>query len=180
MERIHADRLKTLANYLHNINPTEFDLDSWCYIPSTTANIQERSRQYFQFYGDDRTTDLIPIIKQDINVDCGSTACALGWAATIPEFREQGLQLFVQPHSGSYLPGLVVYTKKEDPDFYETNFYAAMHFFGLSEEESGYLFDPEFYVAEDFDGCRGDLPQTTPADVVERIFELLERNGYED
>jgi len=34
-----------------------------------------------------------PILVQDMVHNCGSTACALGWAALYPEFRELGLSV---------------------------------------------------------------------------------------
>jgi hypothetical protein len=42
-----------------------------------------------------------PLTKKSI-MDCGTTACALGWAATIPEFRRAGLRMEWYEVYGSY------------------------------------------------------------------------------
>jgi hypothetical protein len=73
------------------------------------------------------------------DLSCGTAACALGWATTIPELQAEGLRL-VQSRCGySYVtaPGL---------DFLnpvESSICAAEQVLQLSEQEARYLFVPE-------------------------------------
>ncbi len=75
--------------------------------------------------------------KGAADLSCGTTACALGWATTIPEF---GLQLC---RDGS---AVFVTTKGYVPHETEDDFYlsllAAETAFGLTHDEARYLFIP--------------------------------------
>ena len=73
--------------------------------------------------------------KEDLS--CGTTACALGWAATIPEFREEGLRL-KRTHGGlAYisLPRGNGYGDYEDTE-------AGSVFFEIDRAEAYHLFQP--------------------------------------
>jgi len=59
-----------------------------------------------------------------INHECGTSACALGWACTMPEFRKAGLRL-----SGS----MPIYKNWDEQS-------AAKRFFGITEKEAETLF----------------------------------------
>jgi hypothetical protein len=63
------------------------------------------------------------------NLSCGTKACALGWAATIPEFRRLGLRL------SPYREVINVKTGAEHSNA------AAQHTFGLTESEARLLFE---------------------------------------
>ena len=72
--------------------------------------------------------------------ECGSTACALGWATAIPEFKQAGLKLKVelsygQPRVPIYIPA---YKEKERTS-------AGASFFGLSYDQASWLFSPWWY-----------------------------------
>jgi len=74
--------------------------------------------------------------KGDKGLSCGTTACALGWATTVPSF---GLVLRASsPDSGAYvsLRGSRLGSKRDQPEE------AAMSAFGLTKEEVFYLFYP--------------------------------------
>ena len=60
--------------------------------------------------------------------ECGSTGCALGWATAIPEFRELGLYMY---EGTPKLPSG------------RRSFSAAEELFGLTCDESWFLFDAE-------------------------------------
>lgn len=62
---------------------------------------------------------------------CGTTGCALGWAATLPRFKKLGLHL----HKDKYY-GRMPVCKGEYRE------YAAMGIFGLTAGEAEYLFVP--------------------------------------
>ncbi|MCY1206591.1 hypothetical protein D3C71_1823280 [compost metagenome] len=83
--------------------------------------------------------------------DCGTSACAIGWACAYPEFQEQGLGY--DTHAGV-------------PSFQgNLNWHAVMSFFGVSESTADHLFqtDEQGLVAK-----RG---------VLRRIRKLLLENG---
>jgi hypothetical protein len=117
MNKHHIDRLEKLYTFLGTIKPEKFDFSYW----STAAN-------------DDTA--------KDINA-CGTTACAMGWAGSMPEFRKRGLKL--------------VWEKDEntgDVEFVDRNGYklfgehAGAKFFGLTYEEAEFLFIPASDTAE--------------------------------
>lgn len=88
------------------------------------------------------------------NVGCGTTACAMGWAASIPEFSKAGLKLARE--FGYIAP------------FYEglDGFEAARAFFDIDYMDAVYLFAPGQYPLKDLNN---------PEAVINRINKLLER-----
>ncbi len=71
--------------------------------------------------------------KQDLS--CGTTACALGWATTMPEFRKLGLRLF-PPQDG--MGARVGLKNRPGTDEYD----AAGEVFGLGFYDTQELFVP--------------------------------------
>jgi hypothetical protein len=65
------------------------------------------------------------------DLSCGTTACALGWATTMPTFKRLGLAI----HKGQFV-NLVRLNKRGGP------WGAATRLFGISRSESEYLFNP--------------------------------------
>lgn len=84
------------------------------------------------------------ITAQDVNM-CGTTACALGHAATIPQFVKRGLALAVNtsPRQTVAVMGYVEYSNRYNSVYYGFN--AAQQFFSLTMEESQYLFCSLYY-----------------------------------
>ena len=82
--------------------------------------------------------------------DCGTVACALGWAAIDPKFQAEGL--FIDKNSEPEFEGAVTYL-------------AGSHFFGISVDESCTLFAPYHYPS--------DMPRHDPKPVIARIKELI-------
>lgn len=82
---------------------------------------------------------------------CGTTACALGWAATIPAFRRAGLKVYaIETGAG--------------------NAERSKRFFGINEYQQRALFD---YGLE-FDGTPGDREVIhTPKQWAKRARRLL-------
>lgn len=129
--RIQRKRLRTLAEFLVTSRKVRkhFNLYGWVNTP--------------RFTGPDGEVD--PTVLRE----CGATACACGWAATIPALRRQGFSMsWNAPAFGDY-----------------RNWIAVEKFFGLSERDSEELFSVGNYKAEDADNPRA---------VAARIFEFLE------
>lgn len=74
------------------------------------------------------------------DLSCGTTACALGWAASMPTFRRLGLHLVaipgVNPNSEWESGAYVVYGNLEAEE-------AGAALFGLTFDESVFLFGPD-------------------------------------
>lgn len=78
--------------------------------------------------------------KGKVNLSCGTTACAFGWATTMPALRKLGLYL-------SASDGVCL---KNDRGNYLANA-AARIVFGLSYDEFKYLFYPRTYLIKNSD-----------------------------
>lgn len=98
---------------------------------------------------------------------CGTEACAAGWAATIPSFREAGYQL----------------SKNGEPFYLNRhNIPALQLFFDLSYEQTESIFIKNSYLDyEDVAGRRSIVVRrkVSPADVAARIRELIWRHAHE-
>lgn len=141
---MNRERLTILAKFLATIPDERFDLGTWA------------GNDHIAWGGDK-------------DLSCGTTACAMGWATTIPEFRELGLHL---EKPSSFVRNGFAQLRFGD----EVAFMAAGAFMDLNTRETDYLFDPDSYD----DGA-------TPAEVVERINQFLvdgstvrEENEYEE
>lgn len=156
MKYFHARRLVKLANFLL----TEVPNDNFCLADffrliysdnsasSTLINeLNNHNRQY--------------IVASDI-YNCNTTACALGWACAIPQFRRAGLKASINDQYS-----LTVNYKNYV--FFE----AGQKFFGISPIESYWLFDPGQY-------SQSSSYNITKYDVVKRIKQLLKNYSYTD
>lgn len=85
--------------------------------------------------------------------ECGTAACAFGWAATIPAFRELGLHHVRLP--GGWTMALGDYQP-------ENGFAVARKFFELDGTTTQFFFSPLYYRT---------FPR--PSDVSARIYEYL-------
>jgi hypothetical protein len=142
---METERLLRLAAFLDDLSPHEFNLDHWV--------------------GDMKFADQIEVIaKGHIERGCGTTACALGWAATIPEFREAGFGL--AGVEGRHL--LPIYKDAKGREF--SDFQAAMHFFNLSSE----VVTDVFY----WRGYGVDVADVTPAEVASKLRKIVSK--YEE
>lgn len=83
--------------------------------------------------------------------DCGTSACALGFAAALPEFRRAGLALVINNQAN------ICYKRYIRDE-------AAMSFFHLTMKQTNYLFGPVSSV-------------TTPKQWAIRCRSFLKRNG---
>ena len=131
MKKFHIDRLEKLYNFLGTVEPKKFDFSSWA---------------------DTKTGET------DMNV-CGTTACALGWAGSMPEFRKRGLKLGWEKSywDSSKVRGEVYLYSDGAID--ANGLEAGEKFFGLTEEEAEYLFIPTEDADADTIGY-GHMPLT--------------------
>lgn len=126
------ERVTTLRNYLRDtVVDDRFSLTTW--VGSDNVPWQGKS-----------------------DLSCGTSACAMGWAATIPSFQALGLSLMAMPGNRQY--GQIVYKNT-------VHFQAAAKFMDLGAEDALHFFSSESYP---------DGDETTRLQVVARISELLD------
>lgn len=118
-----ADRLLLLATRLREIPKKRFFISAW--------------------------VGLDWLKKKDPELSCGTTACAAGWATTIPELRAEGF--FLNPI------GVPNYLSEKDPRT------ALMNFFGTTE-----LFFRQDYTWKDL-GDEDDVTPEIAANKIERF-----------
>lgn len=121
-------RLIFLANFLDTVPKSRFDLDSW---RSTTNEISDRV-----FF----------------SKECGTTACAVGWACALPQFQALGLK---------FRHTYPVLSRKGKPD--KGSWDAVEEFFDIGQEESAYLFLDTRYLES----------ESGPSDVAARIRKFV-------
>jgi hypothetical protein len=93
--------------------------------------------------------------RQDLS--CGTTACAMGWAATMPIFRKLGLRMQVPEH-GEFGDAVT--------DAAGSYVFAASEIFGISAGDADYLFSPE---TEHFERPKGPSPRASNTTVAAHI-----------
>ena len=128
MKTLYKDRLTKLGDFLATVPPERFDLGNW-------RNKGQGGRDS-------------DIDDEALRTGCGTTGCAIGWACTIPEFKDAGLSYIGYPVLGDGLRG----------------FQAVEEFFGLSHMEAMYLFSSRRYK-----------DNAGPDDVAERLYEAAEK-----
>ncbi|MBF3563881.1 hypothetical protein ISF73_11190 [Burkholderia pseudomallei] len=137
---MHIERLKMLSSMLKTVNPNHFDLGDWVDSPWST-------REAIAIPNDD--------LRQRI-VDCGTTACAVGWACMMPEFQAQGL---------NYKWDTVCYSSALSPTYEgEESWLAVCNFFEIDRPTADYLFSHHEYEVG---------RATEPSEVAERIDALI-------
>lgn len=75
--------------------------------------------------------------KGKADLSCGTTACALGWATVIPSLRKAGLRLYKRNDGTNGYVTLKNRTRVGSEQ-------AAAEVFGITPQEAGYLFTPEY------------------------------------
>lgn len=126
-------RLLTLAKFLLTVPEDNFDLSTW------------RAGDCSGFVTDEKLN----------NHTCGTTACAVGWACSIPEFINLGLHMPL--HRVSAWSSYPVFSGQVSWD-------AVEKFFGITQEESKYLFQSDYYYG---------TSEATPSGVAIRIKQFV-------
>lgn len=80
MKSITVARLQTLVDFLKTVEPNRFDLDYWRNRPDLDNLLRV-----------DANHSAAIVTDEELKNECGTTACAMGWACTIPEFQQSGL-----------------------------------------------------------------------------------------
>jgi len=131
-QRQGLKRLLTLASYLETVPPKRYNHNDWA-----TGKFCSTEK---------------PL--EPLHAECRTTACALGWAATIPAFKRAGLKVAFDD-----LGGLVKYKHHQCED-------AAMEFFKLGSDDAGNIFLPGDYHS---------TQRVTPKMVSKRIRSVVKR-----
>lgn len=133
---MNTNRLLLLADFLDTVPEHKFNIVTW-------RNAPEEN------YGSGLLDDKL------FDNECGTTACAVGWACSIPAFREQGLrwddECVVYVHEGEFVRGC-------DP----VGWSAVIDFFDVSLDVAYAMFDVTAYSGN-----------TVPGDVSCRIREIV-------
>lgn len=113
-----------------------------------------------------------PEWKGKPDLSCGTTACALGWATTIPELRAQGLKLF-KDEQGAKFPVMEKYLNKvPHMDPLDLAILSCQVLFGIDTSTAA-----RFFIPVDSRVKGSVLPESaTAADVAELIREYLDTN----
>lgn len=139
---VYRNRLRRLAKFLLALAPHRFDFGIWV---------------------DSKTWKGLP------DLSCGTTACALGWAAAMPEFRALGVKL---------MPRLDVADSPFVIDGVAANYTeVALELFGLTGDEAEYIFTPNCPLYDGF-GEVTDMPRSpnwkaTAEDVARHILRFV-------
>ena len=128
-------RLLKLAAFLDTVPPSRFDYNQWV--------------------GEDW--------RGDPALSCGTSACALGWATTMPTFRRLGLALRRVHGLGT---AEVVMPRVRVPRTFDRSFTTGAKLFGISYDESRYLFST-------LGDARKAWEVWTPNDVAEKIRRFV-------
>ena len=147
MEQVYAGRLLRLADFLDALPPTRFKFDTW--VGGDWGGLPDLS--------------------------CGTTACGLGWATTMPEFQKLGLYLsdggYQSKLGRSAISPRLRSDGKEPLPPWEATLLATNVIFGLSDDETDFLFTP----TEDGRDDPADVDELMPFDELGNDGKLSQR-----
>ncbi len=155
--RTGEKRLLTLAWFLDELPADVFDITSWFDAGKSRAfgdglNVDGKTLKPVNDILTARASVKAGVTPAQMHA-CGTTACAMGWAATIPSFRRAGLTVKTGGISGNV----------EYNGFDGT--LAAVDFFKISRSDAYNLFLPGGYH---------NGSQATPKDVARKIRAVVE------
>lgn len=109
------------------------------------------------------------------DLSCGTTACALGWATTVPELATAGLCMRLG-EIGAHV-SLVDETELHGASSYDHSFIAAATVFGISVAEAEYLFTPgwDSGAIDDLDLDSSPDDDATADQVAEHIEKFVKQ-----
>lgn len=129
-------RLTKLAERLETLPRKAFNIDGWAGNRNPHSySRHDIPREALNAFGNNLKEDLDP----EKAISCGTTACACGWATTIPSFRRRGFRMHIDKSDGT---GIVEFEG-------EYGFAAAEKFFDLPNYElTAHFFSPDSYSKE--------------------------------
>lgn len=139
--------------------------------------LQDMLERHDEIFGKDVKFDIRMWFTDDDNVrkDCGTAACALGSAACYPPFMTMGLN--IQDWQGKK-PGEEDFSARHSDVCYdgEEGCSAGAEFFGITRQESEWLFNPDEYLTKDgYNYTDQALPRfVKPKVVAHRVGVLIE------
>lgn len=144
---MRKDLLLELASFLETLDPNRFDIRTW----------RRPSKNSVGFVSD-----------EELLKDCNTVACAIGWAATLPNWKNAGFYMgtleIIQEHlnhslSKPYTMAIIKWGGNKETDSYQ----ALQEGLDLPDRMAEVLFDYHNYADEEF---------TDPETVAERIREF--------
>jgi hypothetical protein len=167
--KMNKARLMQLRDFLEALpedkRNNHFSLDAWIRVDGITDGSIELNAEEVPHRRLTRSFFNAAVNPADIiQGHCGSTACAIGWACSNPEFIRLGFRMAAREKVDEYTG------KRELTDFTpqyrgSDGWDAVRHFFDIDYHTAGTLFDFEDYPDE------GD---TTLNEVIARLAELIE------
>jgi hypothetical protein len=106
--------------------------------------------------------------KGKADLSCGTTACALGFATTIPEFRKFGLRLH-KTIDGGY----VSWNNVHMGSGLNSSLYAAEQLFGISRDEANYLFTPNWSISNNGSLLQSPTSDASAGEVADHIVRFI-------
>lgn len=150
---MHLERMKNMVRVLRTVQSRpelseRFDLRTWF----DTYSANGRQHMEAQFESEEDTLS--------IPHNCGTTACAVGYAGLDPWFREQG---FTTADDGSV-------TFKTHYGHRSTSWNAVEEFFNISEHRAEYFFSANKYPQDEDEY----VSHATVTDVIDRIVAYMD------
>lgn len=105
------------------------------------------------------------------NLSCGTSACAIGWASTIPSFRKAGLVLKLNITNASVNYKFVPAMKDDNFPTPDSSFRVGLEIFGLSKYDFDNLFVPGL-------SCGGRLAENATPKMVANHIKNFVRQKY--
>lgn len=141
--------LTILADFLDQLPSDQFDLHTWL----ETGNLN------------DKAVAELTVAEMLAEKDCGTTACAIGWACTIPEFQEAGLKYHYD------YDGIYVGQPPADGVTDGSTIQQVARLLDLTIFQANHLFMPHYYT---------DWDCVTPKGVADKIRLLMSSEGCEN
>lgn len=150
---MNIERLRLTQDALRGIDPEHFNLEHWMAV--SDGDEEEEFTPHLTYEQVEKLGREAVTMRRLLRIDCGSIGCAVGWAASNPRIREQGLELRVYDDDAvlPYYDG-------------QWNWSAVHRFFDIDSYTSTRIFSDESYRSK-----------ATPQDVIERIDEVIAKHA---
>jgi hypothetical protein len=171
---MNKERLLTLAKFLEDLPKHKFMFSTWMSATDSAVDELEAERYAKALETRDKEKPAFTRINDTCIIDrvvvepnlCQTVGCALGWAATIPEFKKAGLCLVSYWEDGTNDGFVVLFDNPKDTKHstYSRDIEAAAKFFDIDYDNSQYLF---------LEGPDSPKGYTTAKDVAKAIRQMV-------